>query len=280
MTADAVKRRSGRVSLRTAVGGNGSLDTLPALDTSARLDELVANPHNPRDGYVSEALNELAASMVEVGQLQPLAVVAREVWLSHYPDETDAIGSARWVVLTGCRRLAAAAIAGFERLDIIVKDRLAGADPRLSEATLIENLHRENLPPLLEARELAGLVARHGSQHQAAKRIGKTQAWVSQRLALLRLTPEMAELLRAGGLTIKEARAIATSPADEQAAALQEMRTPTPAAEAPPASASAAPKKRRPDRAPAPRDVAEVARELRARYSAEDLARLVALLVG
>jgi ParB family chromosome partitioning protein len=281
-------KRRGRVSFADAdFTGSTSLASLPDYErepTSAPLDELANNPHNPREGYDDEAMRELADSLRETGQLQSVSVVSREVFLAHYPDTVDAIGSARWVVLTGNRRLAAARLAGLDRLAMTVSDRLAGADPRLSEATVVENLHREALPPLLEARELAALVERHGSQSAVAKRVSKTQPWVSQRLALLRLSPAMQDELRDGTITVREARSIAAADPEDQRQALDELRRHANPSPAEPSAETPAPVRRTRSR-PATRsdgtptgDVDAIARELRTRLTAEQLVELVSLL--
>lgn len=268
-------KRRGRVSFTDATFADStSLTTLPEVDRTpafARLDALAHNPHNPRSAYEGEALDELAASLLETGQLQPVTVVSRDVFLAHYPDSTDAVGSARWVVLTGNRRFAAARKAGVPELAITVADRLGGQDPRLSEATLIENLHREALPPLLEARELQALVERHGSQEAAAKRIAKSQGWVSQRLSLLKLTPELQAQVDSRNLSVREARGVAGAPPEQQATRLAELRGETISDEAPPIRS-------RRGRKPAPPDVDRIARDLRRRLSDSDLVRLVDLL--
>lgn len=284
MTAVTPRKRGGRVSFADELTGATSLAALPEYErdpTSVPLDDLALNPHNPRESYDGEAVQELAESLRETGQLQPAAVVTRDVFLAHYPDDAEAIGAARWVVLTGNRRLTAARLAGLDRLDVTVRDRLGGEDPRLSEATLIENLHREALPPLLEARELAALVERHGSQSAVAKRVSKTQGWVSQRLTLLKLTPELQQQLRDGHLTVREARAVAAAAPEDQQRTLEELRQPTATApEKPqrpdllPGNSGASPSRRTSRRSEDP-DVDTIARDLRRRLSDDELRQLV-----
>ncbi|WP_224389192.1 ParB N-terminal domain-containing protein [Pseudonocardia sp. ICBG1293] len=175
------KRKRGRVSFGSDVfAAQASLQATTDSSASLRripLSDLAHNPRNPRYGYDDPAIQELADSLREHGQLQPATVVARDVYLAHYPEDADQLGAAAWVVLIGNRRLAGARLAELTYLVASVEDRLGGADPMLAEATLVENIHRQDLPPLLEARELQGLVERHGSQRTAAKRVAKTQAW-------------------------------------------------------------------------------------------------------
>lgn len=188
---------------------------LPKSTTPATVpvSSIAHNPRNPRPGYDDVA--ELADSISEVGLLQPLGVVRYETFLTHYPDHEQDVGACDWVVLNGNRRLAAARKAGLDEVPVHVLDRL-GRDDYLDESVLIENIHREALPPLREAQALQLLTERHGSQRTVAKRIGKTQGYVSQRLALLKLAPELRAALTAGQLRVEDARRVAKLPHDAQ----------------------------------------------------------------
>ncbi|MEV5915795.1 ParB/RepB/Spo0J family partition protein [Streptomyces chartreusis] len=199
---------------------------------------IVGNPDNPRPeaDYSDDdpEFGELKASMREIGQLQPLAVVSRTVFEQAKPDAVakspartrKLLKDADWVVVTGNRRLAAARQLGWTRIDIRVQDQLGDEDGRIDEAVIIENIHRKNLAPIKEAEYLAGMLERHGSQEKVAERIGKSQVYVSQRLALLRLAPDLQNEVDAGTLKIKEARQLAGKSTDHaeqraQAAALK-----------------------------------------------------------
>lgn len=289
------KRKRGRVSFGSDVfAAQASLQATTDSSASLRripLSDLAHNPRNPRYGYDDPAIQELADSLREHGQLQPATVVARDVYLAHYPEDADQLGAAAWVVLIGNRRLAGARLAELTHLVASVEDRLGGADPMLAEATLVENIHRQDLPPLLEARELQGLVERHGSQRTAAKRVAKTQAWVSQRLSLLKLTPELQEKLRIGELSVKEARTVASAPPEEQAEKLESLRRGSSAGEGA-SSAGAAmqdqPGNDSPSPAPATEqhdrdavvDVSKMARRLRRQLDDDGLDALIDALVA
>lgn len=165
----------------------------PAGDASPRLlvmplRELVTDAGNVREktGDVSE----LAASMAQVGLLQP--VVARR----------DASG--RLVVVAGHRRVAAARLLAWATVDVVVR-----ADMRPDEvlaAMLVENGHRRDLDPIEEARGLRRLKAQLGecADRELAARVGRTQVHVSARLALLSLPPEQQDLIRAGRMTLAD----------------------------------------------------------------------------
>ncbi len=189
------------------------------------LEQLAGNPENPREDDLDVV--ELAASFAETGQLQTVAVVSRAVYLAHYPQHEDAIGAALYVVINGNRRLEAANLAELPGLEVSVRDNLTG--DAMDDAVIIENVHRQSLNPLREAQFLARMVERHGSQTKLAKRIAKTQAYVSQRLSLLRLHPDLQALVLSEELGIKLARTLAKIESqDDQLAAWQKLKDDNP----------------------------------------------------
>lgn len=217
------------------LGGSGKTGTQPEGDAlvepagppvTVLMHTIVGNPDNPRpeEDYSDDdpEFRELKASMREIGQLQPLAVVSRTVYEHAKPDAVaqapartrKLLREADWVVVTGNRRLAAARQLGWTRIDIRVQDQLGDEDGRIDEAVIIENIHRKNLAPIKEAEYLAVMLERHGSQEKVAERIGKSQVYVSQRLALLRLAPDLQQEVDAGTLKIKEARQLAGKTTD------------------------------------------------------------------
>lgn len=181
------------------------------------LAALAHNPFNPREELTD--LEETAESLLVRGQLQPVAVVRRTAFLAVHPDQETAIGAAEYVVIDGNRRLAAAVMAGLEELRIDVNDDLAATAADIVESALIANIHRVDVAPLDQANAIQQLVEVHGSQGQVAKRLGKTPAWVSQRLALLGLTADLQEKVTSGELKVEPARRIGRMPKAEQAAA-------------------------------------------------------------
>lgn len=190
---------------------------------TARLEDLAFNPLNPRETLTE--LQEMADSLSEQGQVEALIVVSRAAFLAanraEYPDCEEPLGSARFVVLDGNRRLGGAQIAGLEELRIDVNDALAGSAAEFLEKALITTIHKVGLSPLEEARSLDRLVRYHGSQRETARRFGKTHVWIGQRLALLNLTPGLQAALKAGQLLVEDARQIGRLPLDEQPAAAE-----------------------------------------------------------
>ena len=212
--------------LAGAVGDNSPVDKPgPAqsgfrAQAAAKLEDLVTNPRNPRDDLGD--LEDLA-TIVE-NQLQPVLVVTRAAYLRIYPEDQSAIADARWVVINGCRRFAAAEKFGRPELDIVVKDDVAKTRISLLSAAVIENVARRDFDVLEEAKAVELMVEECGSAVAAAKALSRTQGWVSQRRALLNLAPELQAALRAGELAIRDARSLAQAPLGEQVAAWQAER--------------------------------------------------------
>lgn len=205
-------------SLAGAVGDHSAVDgsepgnvavPLAGRSRTAPLSDLVGNPHNPRGSL--RDLSDLES--ITSYQLQPVIVVSRGAYQKLYPD--TAIG-ARWVVVIGNRRLAAAEKYGRSTLDIVVKDELAIDRGTLKGAIIAENVDRKGFDVIEEARAVADLVDELGRADQAAEQLKKSKTWVSQRLALLKLAPELQEALRGGDLAIRDARELAQVPLEQQ----------------------------------------------------------------
>lgn len=171
------------------------------------LDAIVPNARQPRGSFDEAALDGLAASIAEVGLLQP--IVVRET------------GPGRYELIAGERRWRASARAGLATIPVIV--RATGDDALLRDA-LIENIQRVDLDPLEEAAALRQLVDDFGSTHEeVARRVGKSRAAVTNALRLLALAPEVQARIRAGVLSAAHGRAIAAleDPAAQARAALR-----------------------------------------------------------
>lgn len=184
------------------------------------IEALAHNPFNLREDLTE--IHELAASLATRGQLQPLAVATRMAFMEAHPGNAESLGRAPYVVIDGNRRLAAAQRAGLRTMQIHVNDSLASSAADILESALIANVHRVDVAPMDQARALQELVEVHGSQAQVAKRLGKTPAWVSQRLTLLNLTPELQDKVETGELKVEPARRIGRLPQEDQASAAEE----------------------------------------------------------
>jgi ParB family chromosome partitioning protein len=211
--------RTNLADLASSVGDQSPVErattrTEAGPSRSAPLNDLTPNPRNPRDDVGN--LEDLA-SIADM-QLQPAVVVTAKAYQRLYPD--DAIAT-RYVVINGCRRLAAAHKFGRIDLDVVVNDEVARDRITLISASIAENVDRQDFDVIEEARAVEALVQECGQAIDAADRLRKTPAWVSQRRALLELTPELQTALRRGELAIREARNLARVPHAEQVARWQ-----------------------------------------------------------
>lgn len=179
------------------------------------------NPDNPRSSLGD--LTDLAGSLKTHGQKQAITVMNRDAYIAANPDRAaDLEHDATHVVIDGSSRLAAAREAGLATLKVMVSDDEGSTSEELLESALVANIHRQDLEELDEARALQRLLAIHGSQTALAKRLHRSQGWVSQRLALLNLTPELQA--RIGQEPIDLLRAVGNKPAQEQEPALQVLK--------------------------------------------------------
>ena len=156
-----------------------------------RADELSPNPVQPRRRFDDEALAELSDSIKTYGILNPLTVRLR---------------GGKYELVAGERRLRAAKLAGLQEVPCIL------LDVNMEDASLIalvENLQRRDLDFIEEAAGINQLIRMFGmSQEEAARRIGKSQSAVANKLRLLKLPPDVLEALRENGLTERHGRAL------------------------------------------------------------------------
>ena len=152
---------------------------------------IAPNPNQPRQTFSQDGLEELAASLRLYGVLQPLSV-------------RKAAGG--YELISGERRLRAAKLAGLTEVPCIL---VQADDQSSSLLALIENLQRRDLDFVEEAAALERLIHTfHLSQEEAAKRIGKSQSAVANKLRLLKLPPDVLALLRDHHATERHARAL------------------------------------------------------------------------
>ena len=192
----------------------------PAGATELPVDRVAPNPLNQRTTCDEDdaELQALADTVDAHGVLQPLIVVTVSAFLASYPDQAAALDGARWVTLIGNRRLQAALRAGRRTVPALVNDEQLGS---MFEVMLVENGHRRDLAPLREAEAMRMVLDQDNvTRDQLAKRIGRTGAYVTQRLHLLGLITELREALDAGELTVERARELGRLPrADQEAVA-------------------------------------------------------------
>ncbi|MBJ6636820.1 ParB/RepB/Spo0J family partition protein [Streptomyces sp. DHE7-1] len=215
-TAAPVSARRQAVAAATGVPTEGV-----APPSKLPVERISPNPDNPRSSLGD--LSELAGSLVEHGQKQAITVMNRDAYVKANPArEKDLDPHATHVVIDGSSRLAAAREAGLTHLSVWVDDEQGQDSESLLESALVANIHRHDLAELDEARALERLMAIHGSQSALAKRLHKSQGWISQRLALLNLTPELKALIGTEPITLL--RAVGNKPPEQQVAALNELK--------------------------------------------------------
>jgi ParB family chromosome partitioning protein len=174
-----------------ARGGDGELALLP-------LDLLQRGRYQPRIDMHLETLAELAESIRAQGVVQP--IVVRPL------GEPDDRGTQRYEIIAGERRWRAAQQAGLREIPAVIR-RIP--DDAAIAIALIENIQREDLNPLEEARALERLISEFGLTHQqAAQAVGRSRAAVSNLLRLLELPAEVCERLARGELEMGHARAL------------------------------------------------------------------------
>ncbi|MFF3160021.1 ParB/RepB/Spo0J family partition protein [Streptomyces sp. NPDC057910] len=182
------------------------------------LDLISENPDNPRESLPD--LSGLASSLAEVGLVNAITVASVEAWLQDRSGrENELRAGAQYVVIDGHRRLAAAREAGLATIKVTFNDELATTDESMLEAAYVASAQHEHLSELEEAVALEKLVEFYGSQHKAAARLGITQAVISQRLSLLKLSPELQADLGEGRRQVKHVRGLAKLSPEEQRAA-------------------------------------------------------------
>lgn len=156
------------------------------------VDAIEPSPNQPRRRFDEEALTALATSVKDRGVLQPVLVRARP--------------GGRFELIAGERRWRAARMAGLEEVPAIVRE---DDDAASLELALIENMAREDLNPVEQARACAALVEELGlTREDVGRRVGRSRVSVSNLMRLLDLPDEVLELLESGALTEGHGRAI------------------------------------------------------------------------
>ena len=159
--------------------------------TYVPVEDIIPGPMQPRQYFSREGLEELRNSIAENGVLQPLTVRMK---------------GERFELIAGERRLRAARMAGLTEVPCIVMD----VDMEKSGViALIENIQRRDLNFIEEAEGIHQLIRLFGlSQEQAARRLGKSQSAIANKLRILRLPADVLVRLRDGGFTERHARAL------------------------------------------------------------------------
>ncbi len=171
----------------------GEVQTVP-------IQNITANPHQPRQEFDAAALQDLAISIMEYGLLQPITV--RQV----SPFDYELIAGERR--LTACRNL------GMHYIPAVV---MAASATDSAVLALVENIQRENLNYMEEAEAFANLIQEHGlTQEELADKLGKSQSTIANKIRILRLSPKVRKALAENHLTERHARALLRLPEERQ----------------------------------------------------------------
>ncbi len=176
-------------------------DRVRLLGRVAELDveAIRPNPYQPRETFNEQALDELSASIRQLGIIQPITV--------------RSLGESRFEIISGERRLRAAKRAGLTRVPAYVREADTEA---MLEMAIVENIQRENLNPVEVALGYHRLIEECGlTQEEVAKKVSKNRSTVANTLRLLRLPPPVLASLRDGTLTSGHARMLVSIEDDE-----------------------------------------------------------------
>ena len=146
--------------------------------TSIKIAEIRANPYQPRKYFNEESLQELAQSIKEYGIVQPV-IVKKSI--------------KGYELIAGERRTRAAKLAGLEEIPAIIKDF---TDQEMMEIALIENIQREDLNAIDEAKSVMNIIKLRGyTQEDFARKFGKSRTYITNLLGLLNLPDEVKKML-------------------------------------------------------------------------------------
>lgn len=166
------------------------------------ISSIKPNPNQPRKNFDPDSLMELRDSILSQGIIQPLLV--------------EEIADNVYVIVAGERRYRAAKLAGLKTVPCLVR---SFSDLQRMEVSLIENIQRENLNPVEEARAYSYLLTQSGiKQDDLAKKVGKSRPAISNSLRILNLPDRMLDALERGLFTSGHARALLSveNPADQE----------------------------------------------------------------
>lgn len=166
------------------------------------IDKIKPNPNQPRKKFDPNSLIELRDSIIEQGLIQPILV--------------EEIADESYIIIAGERRYRASKMAGLKTIPAIVR---SFTDLQRMEVSLIENIQREDLNPVEEARAYSYLLTQSGiSQDELAKKVGKGRSTITNSIRLLNLSQKMLDSLENGDFSSGHARALLSveSPADRE----------------------------------------------------------------
>lgn len=163
------------------------------------LDELRANPYQPRKVFNDEALKDLSDSIKEHGVFQPI-IVKKSI--------------KGYEIIAGERRVRASKLAGLTKIPAIIRNL---NDEQMMEIALLENLQRENLSAIEEAIAYKSMIEKLSlTQEELSKKVGKSRSHITNTLGLLRLPPEVQAMVANNRLSMGHARVLSKLENDEK----------------------------------------------------------------
>ncbi len=186
--------------LEALIPSEGKPKTEPQSVRRLPLDQIKANPLQPRREFNEESLRTLAESVKRDGIIQPLVI------------KKD---GSMYTIIAGERRFRAARMAGLTEVPVVVMDDVNEA--RMLELALVENLQREDLNPIEVAEAYRSLIEQCGqTQQELADHVGKSRAAVANALRLLYLPEPIKQMVRSGQLSEGHARSILALTSEEE----------------------------------------------------------------
>lgn len=162
------------------------------IPVTLKLSELEANKDQPRINFNDDSLKELASSIASHGLIQPIVV--------------KPLASGKYKIIAGERRSRACKMAGVTEVPVIIKDI---NDAEIMELALIENLQRENLSAVEEAKGYKSLMDSYGlTQEKVSSSVGKSRSYVANTLRLLNLPKIVIERLENNEISVGHARTL------------------------------------------------------------------------
>ena len=171
---------------------------LQAAQSELSIDQIKANPFQPRTVWGEQQLSDLAQSIKENGIIQPIIV----------RKNTDG-----YEIVAGERRYRAARMAGLQTVPVLQRE---ATDDEMLELALVENIHREDLNPIERAKAYQRFIETFNlNQTEAAKRLGEDRTVVANHLRILNLPKDIRDMLSDGQISMGHARAILALPSDD-----------------------------------------------------------------
>ncbi|MFD7763558.1 ParB/RepB/Spo0J family partition protein [Streptomyces microflavus] len=202
---------------------SGDDDASPVVDTRADgrllrvpLGRISPNLVNPRDDFGTRDKLEDFGRSLRRRQIQAVAVVTRRAYLDLWPEHKDQIGNVDFVIVSGERRFRAAETVSLPALECVINDGYAESRKTFLDAVVSENIDRQNFDAIEEANAVEALVEAFGSARSVAEHYERVDGWVSQRRVLLRLAPEVQELVRRQHMPLEPARKLGKLVKDHQ----------------------------------------------------------------